>query len=353
MSPLEPITHLLTGACISRAGLNRTTGLATLTLVIASEAPDLDAVYYFFGGSVTGFQHHRGFTHSFLGAPLVAAAAVAGVYVLYRLGGLRGWKPRLAPRWGVLFLCALLGALSHIFLDFTNNYGVRPLSPFNPRWHSWDIVFIIDPIMLAALVVGLAWPAVLGLIKDEVGAGQPQFRGRGGAIFALLCLAAIILVRDFEHRRAVNALNSIMYRGQDPLRVSAFPYPLDPFAWAGVVETRDFFAMVPVDSRSGQVDPRNKMVVRFKPEETAVTLAAKKSRLGRVYLDWAQYPLVVTQRLPGNAGYRVQFQDLRFVYIQESSRGQSPPLSGYVELDPQLRVIDEYIGRPVAEKRQR
>ena len=41
---MEPVTHLLTGACISRAGLNRTTGLATLTLVLAAEAPDLDGL---------------------------------------------------------------------------------------------------------------------------------------------------------------------------------------------------------------------------------------------------------------------------------------------------------------------
>ena len=33
MCPLEPVTHLLTAACLSRAGLNRRTGLATLTRV--------------------------------------------------------------------------------------------------------------------------------------------------------------------------------------------------------------------------------------------------------------------------------------------------------------------------------
>ena len=350
MSPLEPITHLLTGACLSRAGLNRTTGLATLTVVLAAEAPDLDVVYFFFGGSVTGFQHHRGFTHTLLGAPVVAAVAVAGVYGVYRLMTRRGWKPRLAPRWNLLFAYALLAVLTHIFQDFTNNYGVRPFAPFNPRWYSWDIVFIVDPMMLAALILGLVTPGVLGLIKEEVGAGQPHFRGRGGAIFALVCLAAVILVRDFEHRRAVTALNSITYRNEDPLRASAFPYALNPFAWGGVVETRDFFEILQVDSSSGQVDPQNQARVRYKPEETPVTLAAKKSRLGQVYLDWAQYPLLGTEPLPGTAGYVVQFQDLRFAYAQDSSRSQSPPLAGYVELDPQLRVTGQYIGERAAEK---
>ena len=32
----------------------------------------------------------------------------------------------MPPRWGLLFLYACLAGLSHILLDFTNNYGVRP-----------------------------------------------------------------------------------------------------------------------------------------------------------------------------------------------------------------------------------
>jgi len=349
---LEPITHLLTGACVGRAGLNRTTGLATLTMVLAAEAPDAD-VLYFFGGSVTGFAHHRGWTHSFLGAPVVAAAVVTAVYGLYRFMRWRGWKPRSAPRWTLLYVYALLMALMHILQDFTNNYGVRPLAPFNPRWYSWDIVNIIDPIMLAALMVGLAGPGVLNLIKEEVGAGKPQFRGRGGALFALACLATLVLARDFEHRRAVTALNSVMYRNQDPLRVSAYPFALNLFTWGGVVETHDLFQIVPVNSASGEVDAQSQARTRFKPEETPVTLAAKKSRLGQVYLDWARYPLVEAEGLPRHAGYRVRFQDLRFTYVVDAARNASPPLAGYVELDPQLRVIDEYMGERAARSRAR
>jgi inner membrane protein len=63
---LEPLTHFLTGACMGRAGLNRKTALATLTLTLAAEAPDLD-VLGSFRGSAFGFAHHRGFTHSFVG----------------------------------------------------------------------------------------------------------------------------------------------------------------------------------------------------------------------------------------------------------------------------------------------
>jgi len=72
-------------------------------------------------------------------------------------------------------------------------------------------------------------------------------------------------------------------------------------------------------------------------------LAAKKSHLGRVYLDWAQYPLVDTEKLRENAGYRVQFRDLRFASVETFSR-RNPPLAGYVELDPRLNVVDQWMG---------
>lgn len=340
---------MLTGACLGRSGLNRTTGMATLTMVLALEAPDIDSLWYF-AGPVAGLQHHRGITHSFVGAPFVAAMVVAIVYGIYRWMDSRGMRsrgtqPKLPPNWKLLYGYALLGALVHLFQDFTNNYGVRPFAPFNPKWYSWDIVFIIDPIMLVALLLGLVVPGLLALITEEIGSRKPQFRGRGGAIFALLCLAMVIFVRDFEHRRAVNALNARTYRNQEPVRASAFPQILSPFAWNGVVETQDFFQMLPVDSGSGEVDPLNKSIVRFKPEETPVTLAAKKSRLGRVYLDWAKYPLVTVERLEGGR-HQVQFEDLRFESVEALAQHRRPPLTGHVVLDRQLRVEETYTGSP-------
>ena len=126
---MEPLTHLLTGACLGRAGLNRKTALATLTLTLAAEAPDLD-VLTGFGGRTFGFAHHRGFTHSFLGVPLVAAVVVGFVYGIWRLRGRKTKNPNLPSRWGLLYFYACLAGLSHILLDFTNNYGVRPFWPF-------------------------------------------------------------------------------------------------------------------------------------------------------------------------------------------------------------------------------
>jgi inner membrane protein len=348
---LEPVTHFLFGACLSRAGLNRKTGLATLTLTLAAEAADADVVAYF-GGSVAGFEHHRGITHTFLGVPFVAGATLAGVYGIYRIMRSRGWKPKLEPSWKILYVYALLGALSHIGLDFLNNYGVRPLAPFHPRWYSWDIVFIVDPLILALLICGLSMPAFLSLITEEMGGRKPEFRGRGAARFALAGILALIAIRDYEHRRAVNALESLTYHDEQVLRASAYPTMLNPFAWHGVVETQSFLEAVKVNAAAGEVDPDNSAVSRHKPEETPISLAAKKSRLGRVYLDWAQYPYVQTTRLPEDKGYQLQFQDWRFYNEGIGPPGSAPPLSGYVILDNNLQVTDMYVGQRARKTRR-
>jgi inner membrane protein len=328
---------------MGRAGLNRKTALATLTLTLAAEAPDLD-ILGGFRGPAFGFAHHRGFTHSFVGVPLDAVVVVGFVYLIWRLRGRKVKDANLPPRWGLLFFYACLAGLSHILLDFTNNYGVRPFWPFSEKWYSWDIVFIFEPVMFVFLVLGLVIPLLFGVIDQEIGARN---RGPRGRVAATLALAGIVLLwglRDYEHRRAVNALEARTYDGADPLRVSAYPKWMDPFHWDGVVETPAFFALAPVNSLGPEVDPEGRMEIRYKPEETAVTLAAKNSYVGRVFLDWAQYPITETEALqPPQQGSIVLFQDLRYSGIASAMFGRRSrgALSRAVEIDRNLQVVGD------------
>ena len=330
----------MTGACLGRAGLNRKTALATLTLTLAAEAPDLD-VLGDTRGEVFGFAHHRGFTHSFLGIALVSAVVVGFVYLIWRLRGAKSKDPDLPPRWGVLFGFAYLAGLSHILLDFTNSYGVRPFWPFSERWYSWDIVFIVEPILWILLLGGLLVPAIFRLVSQEIAPRRKGPHGQLGAAVALLGIVALWGVRDFEHRRAVAALEARLYEGATPIRVSAYAVWGNPFRWNGVVETKDFFAVTDVDSLTPEVDPGERAEIHYKPEETSVTLAAKKSYLGRVYLDWAQYPITETETLEVGKGYIVHFRDLRFA---DFNRARRAVLSASVELDEKLHVVDEQFG---------
>jgi len=279
---------------------------------------------------------------------LVAAAVLLLVYVGHRVKlrlrpppvRLPNAPPKLPIRWGFLYFCAVLSALSHLLLDYTTAYGIRLFEPFNYRWYSWDIVYIIEPLILIALAGGLVLPSLFGLINQEIGARSKGPQGRVGAIVALICVVLIWGVRDFQHRRAISAMDSFLYRGAAPLRVAAYPYMINPFRWHGVVETADFFETVPVDSLGPEVDSESRGQIFYKPAETAPSQAAKASYFGRVYLDWAVFPVVEVQRFQGaSSGYLTEFKDLRYTYPE--MRGTRTVLGGYVVLSPDLRVLEE------------
>src|SRR5438270_13212654 len=113
-------------------------------MVIAAEIPDIDVVVYFVD-PVSGFAHHRGFTHSLIGIPFDALLTL-GILKLYwswrrrrkLLPTGRSWEAWEQPRWGLLFLFSCLATASHLLLDFTNNYGLRPFTPFYVKWYSMN-----------------------------------------------------------------------------------------------------------------------------------------------------------------------------------------------------------------------
>jgi inner membrane protein len=311
---VDAVTHVLAGACILRTGLNHKTALATLTFILAAEAPDLDVLARL-KGPVPGFVHDRGFTHSFVGVALVSVAVVCFMYLVWRLRGRKGKDLHSTPRWWLLFGFAYLAGLSHILLDFTDNYGVRLCWPFSERWYSWDIVYIADPVVTLLLVGGLLVSVLASLMNEEFGRTSKTPRGRLGAAMALLGVVAIWGIRDHEHRRALHTLETRQYEGASPVHASAFPLWWNPYLWTGVVETARSFTAVRVDSRSQDIDPRIEEQVRYKPGETAAALAAKTSSVGRAYMDWARFPITETEALEsGGRGYVVRFKDLRFEF---------------------------------------
>jgi inner membrane protein len=349
---MDPVTHMLTGALISRAGFNRKSRYSTATWVLASEAPDLDILYGIVGGRIAGFTHHRGWTHSFLGAPVCALAAVGLVYGIHRWRTARrgpvteaahphaGPPPSWSqPRWGWLLLFALLSSWSHILLDYASSYGIRPFLPFDYHWYSWDIMYIIEPVWLLIAFAGLVLPSLFGLIQEEIGSRQRGPKGRGSAIFALVLILAFWGLRDYEHRRAIAMMNAVTYDGAEATRVNAYPYMLNPFRWMGVVETSTFIRNFDVDTLGERLDPDDQAATHYKPHDSPALIAAKGSRYGRVFMDWAVYPMAEVEPL-SEGGYVVRFFDLRYAYP-----GRPPgTLGGYVELDRELHVVREKLG---------
>ena len=353
---MEPITHFLTGACIGRAGFNRKTACATVVATLAAEAADLD-VLWGLDGPVANLQHHRGITHTFLGAPFVAAVVVGvvgGAHLWLRRRRLRTHPPppdyvpsrqRLPElHWGWLYLTGLTGALVHILLDWTNNYGVRPFFPFNPRWYAGGFVFIAEPVWWALLLLALILPALLGLADREIGARRVLFRGRGWAIFALLGMAAFGCWRWAEHAQALAILNNTRLTAAPVKRIGVEPYPLNPWHWHALLETSAFYQTAEVHTNTGVIDSDPQTDVLFKPVDTPAIEAAKQTYLGKVYLDWGTWavlrdlgpetpPGVEPPNLPhGRTWTTVEFTDLRFAYAFRGENNARPPagLSGWV-----------------------
>lgn len=145
---MDPLAHTLTGAALSGAGLRRSTPLATATLIIAANAPDIDVVALF-GGDAFSLAFRRGWTHGVL-AWFVLPVVITTIMLLYdssrrRRQALRGLAPGAPARAGPLLGLAFLGVLTHPALDWLNTYGVRFFSPFSERWYYGDALFIVDP----------------------------------------------------------------------------------------------------------------------------------------------------------------------------------------------------------------
>lgn len=365
---MDPFTHFMTGACLGRAGLNRTTAYATLTAVLAAEAPDLD-VFWGFAGPVEQLKHHRGITHTFIGAPVVAAVVVAFVALLHF--GLKAWRRRKAaarvqqgkePRpdrpqqpvhWGWLYLTALIASLSHLLLDWTNNYGLRPFFPFNPRWYEGSFVYIVEPIFWALMLAALIIPGLLGLTDREIGARRVKFRGRAWAIFALSSMVVLWCWRWTEHARGLSLVENAQIAAAPVRRVMLEPYPVNPFRWHAILETDAYFQTAEINTHTGQIDSDPGTDVIYKPPDTPAVEAAKRTPLGQVYLDWGTWAMVTDAgpipapgpdngiltppRLPpGRAWTTVHFTDLRFAY---SFRGSSRP-TGNSPLGGAVYIVD-------------
>ena len=327
---MDNLTHTLTALALSHAGLHRKTRFATLTLIAAANLPDVDIASGLWG-SVTYLEYHRGFTHSILGVSLLAFLLALTIYFL---GGKAKSKPGPAISFPWLLILAWIGTASHLLMDFTNSYGIRPFLPFSARWYALDIMYIFDPLLLALLCLGLGLPWLLRLVSEEVGARKS--RPAWGAVFSLCALVFLWGLRDLAHRRVVGFLESHTYSEQEPLRLGAFPSPLNPFEWTGVVETDAAYEVLPANALDNDVDPRSAQQFR-KPETSAAIEAALKTRTGRIFMDFARFPWA--QAEANDEGFDVQIRDLRFY-----TNFGPPRFLAEIELDKALRLRSESFG---------
>jgi inner membrane protein len=355
---LDNLTHALVGAALSKAGLERRTPLATATLVLAANAPDID-VFAYANGPYFGLAFRRGITH---GVPaLVVLPVVVGGLVLAWDARVRRRRspdaPPARPTW--VFALAVLGLVTHPLLDWMNNYGMRWWLPFDGRWSYGDTLFIIDPwlwlalggavyfsrtwprrgrigwavlAVLTTLVISIApvpslarmiWYVVLlAMVGSAMKAASLPVRSRARMVFAATCAAGLYVIAmtisaGLARGAAERAAGSLRIEGVR--QVMVFPTPADPFGWSVAIRTADGFVR---GSYRWTERPR----VRLEPEAPVpfrsggpgltasevdfAVAAAEKDENVRRYLVWARAPYWRVE--PDGSSYRVRVTDVRY-----------------------------------------
>ncbi len=330
---MDNLTHTLLGLALARAGGNRLSPYAGGLLVAACNAPDIDGLSRL-DSTATYLRYHRGLTHSFLAAPALALAVV-GLFVLGRKLA-RSSRPF---RLGRAYLLALFGVVfGHVLLDWPTSYGTRLLLPFSDRWLAWDAVPIVDFWLLLALSAGLTLPYLFRLISEEIGAHSPG--GRAGALCALGFLLLWFGLRGLCHARAVAVLDSHVYHGLEPRRIGAFADVVNPFRWHGVVETAETWELADVNLLE-EFDPTRARTY-YPPEASAPLEAARRTRTGQIFLDFARFPYSYVEQT--EEGYDVVLRDLRFEYNVTGQKG----FVTQVRLARDLSVVrEEFHFRPL------
>jgi inner membrane protein len=309
---MDNITHSLTGFALSRLGLGRTTAGATAALVIASNLPDADIVSRFYG-TAAYLEHHRGLSHSVVGAPLLAL----GLAVVLRLV-VRG------SRFPALLLCSLIGVAGHVFMDLWTSYGTRVLLPFDGTWYAWDLTFIVDPVVWALLLASV--------VSFRRSAMAPQIAGVG-----LGLLMTYVAARAVLHAQAVDvardALVTVPVR-----RLAALPYPLTPFKWSVLVDSGTSLYSGELDLNRGRtaLTKRDKL-----PEDAVVSRLRERSDIAAIFLDFSRFPWLEVVDTPD--GRSVSWRDLRFEEVPGLVKRQKPGWMAQVVLGPDGRIRSESI----------
>jgi len=278
-------------------------------LIVSGLAPDLDYASYF-GGASAFMRFHRTVAHSLLGAAVTACVVAAAFCVLDRKEPRKPPHAYSSPSLSFLaaWLVCAIGACGHILLDLCSGNGVQLLWPFHLHRYGWDLAANLDPLLLTLLIAGLLLPLLFQLVNEEVTSGQKKRSGATAAVITLVLLIGYFGVRAHFREEAVSLLFSREYHGRVPLSADAFPMPLSPFTWRGVVGTDNTMEEVEVPL-GDRFDP-NDSTTLYKPEDSPALEIAQKTAGAGQFLEYARVPVANVRR--NEADYRVEIRDLRF-----------------------------------------
>jgi inner membrane protein len=315
---VDNLCHSLVGAAMSGAGLRRRTALATVTMVIGANLPDVDVLVYLVGDNADGLAFRRGWTHGVLAMcvlPFVLTAIMYAVGRAIERRRSRANRPglRIPLRATQLLVVSALSIWSHPLFDLMNTYGVRLLMPFSGRWFYGDTLFIVDPWVWSALGFG-ATMSIQRARRVPVGAGTATVMARASrpARVALIAVAAYVAVMAATSQLGrIVAERQAVAQGLGPSsRVMVAPEPLTPFRRTVV---RDLGASYETGTLTWSVTPRYAASgerVTALVDTTAQYRLAVSTRAGRHFLVWSRFPFY--EEVPAEGATATRLDDVRY-----------------------------------------
>lgn len=358
---MDNLTHSLVGLAAAKAGLERVSPYATGVCLVAANLPDADIVTAL-GGQWNYLHHHRGVSHSIIGtlvlAVLVPVIFYAGDFIVARV-----CHRDVRARFSGLLLASLILSLTHPLLDWTNNYGVRPLLPWSAAWYYGDLVFILDPwlwlslggaaflltaqtrwriaawatvalIVSAALILvplrsGIDYPLVsrvlwvAGLVGLVV-AYRAHLAARWGASIAAAALALVIVYwagLSVLHRQALQQAHVVAEHvaaknTEQVVKVAAMPTLANPLRWRCVMETNlATYRFELSTNKANSFEAVTRAALRIKKlqgdEAEWVARQIAADQRAQTLLSFARFPVTRLQRSCFGETL-VQFADLRY-----------------------------------------
>jgi len=282
---MDPLTHTLSGIAVAHAGFRQRMGRTAVVAVTAGAlAPDLDNIMGLWD-QFAAIKYHRGLTHSLFGGILLALLLA---WPIYR------WSTH--KRYRDLVGLVYLGILLHIGLDLITPFGTKVLYPLTSKPFSWELAFVIDPLLTMAFALPLlvAW-------------WRPPLASRAVAIGLL---AAVLYLGLATGAREIARSRFRVELGQQVIaadRVEVIPRLFSPFLWRAVAAgtSRFYYAEVtpwpgaPVDLRLYSQAPRNSYVERSDAVESV-----------RLFLSFARFPWARYQQR--GEEHIVEYRDLTF-----------------------------------------
>lgn len=339
---MDNLTHSLFAVTVAGTRVLGTRPGTTATLVIASNAPDLDIAAALAGGAMQYLAEHRGPTHGPIGIVTLSVFSAALVRLFHhepprtsRPGG-----PNLQSRTThpepaslpYLLGVALVGLLCHVIMDFPTTYRIRLLDPFSPRWFGADWLPILDVYLLGILLLGLL-----------AGMGWPAWRARW-ATAALGVMLAYYGLRATSHAAALDLARHLPRPAEaaGPARdTAALPTFFSPFHWRLVRQYPNGYELGVIGVGPGR-RPLERTWLRH--EENAWTHLAAVAEPARVFLEFARFPAAATEPHPDGT-VTVRWVDLRFMEPSGAPRMRGGGLfAAVVRLGPDGSVLSARVG---------